>query len=61
MKNLGHVLQIAGIIIAPLGLVHSCTTGDYMSEGALMTWELGCLFVGAALLLLGRRLAGEQT
>jgi hypothetical protein len=57
MTTLGQFLQIAGLLIAPLGLLHYTMTRDYLAEGALMTWELGCLLAGALCFLLGRRLA----
>ena len=56
MARIAHVLQIAGLVIAPLGLVHYFTTRDYVSESSLMTWELGLLTLGAACFLLGQTL-----
>ena len=60
MTTLGNLLQIAGLIVAPIGMVHFFGTRDYISQGTLMSWELGCLFVGAVCFLLGRRLSGGR-
>ena len=58
MSSFGHLLQVAGLVLAPIGMIHFFSTREYVSESSLMTWELGCLFLGALCFLLGRRLSG---
>ena len=58
MTSLGHLLQVTGLVVAPLGMIHFFSTREYVSESSLMTWELGCLFFGALCFLLGKRLSG---
>lgn len=63
MREFGRFLQIAGLVIAPIGMFHFFSTRPYLPEGSeasLMTWELGLLFIGALCFLLGRRLTGEE-
>ncbi|MBI4586637.1 MAG: hypothetical protein HY717_21710 [Planctomycetes bacterium] len=56
MVRFGHVLQVAGILIAPLGLFHFFTAREFVAEPSLMAWELGCLSLGAITFLVGRRI-----
>lgn len=60
MTTLGQALQILGLIIAPIGMVHFFTSRAYLSEVTLMSWELGCLFVGALCFLVGNRLVRSK-
>ena len=63
MSAFGQFLQLVGLIVAPIGMIHFFSTRQYLPVGAeakLMTWELGCLFLGAAFFLLGRRLSGPS-
>lgn len=60
MASLGRSLQIVGLILAPLGLVHYAWGVGRFPEASLMNWELGLLFVGAICFLLGQRLARER-
>jgi hypothetical protein len=57
MRTLGACLQILGLVIAPLGLLHSIAGRGRVPDSTLMTWELGCLLFGALCFLAGRRFA----
>ncbi len=59
-EKLGLFLQITGLILVPMGLLHYITYQDTVSEAALMNWELGLLATGAICFILGRRLQKER-
>jgi hypothetical protein len=63
MSAFGQLLQLVGLIVAPIGMIHFFSTRQYLPEGAeakLMTWELGCLAVGAICFVVGRRLTNNE-
>ncbi len=60
MQQIGRFLQISGLIIVPLGLVHFFSMRNVMTEASLMAWELGLLTLGAVLFIVGKKLMRES-
>ncbi len=57
MDALGRLLQLFGLLIAPMGLFYYAFNRGRASEAKLMQGELSLLALGALAFLLGRSMA----
>jgi len=57
MRSAGRALQLLGLVLLPVGIL----MGESTLGSDAMAWEFGLLAFGAALFLIGWRMAGGRS
>jgi len=57
MRSAGRALQLLGLVLLPVGIL----MGESSLGSDAMAWEFGLLALGAALFLIGWRMAGGRS